>query len=158
MNDTPGIDRPFLWPVRVYWEDTDGGGIVYYANYLKFMERARTEWLRSFGLDQGRLAREQGFIFIIVSVEAHYKLPARLDDELIVTCHAQTRGRASFVFTQDIYRGGYGGELLVHGKTRAACIDRHTFRPRPLPVELLEGIAAQPHLARPGHSPLEPGA
>jgi len=158
MNDARRLEQPFLWPVRVYWEDTDGGGIVYYANYLKFMERARTEWLRSFGLDQSRLARERGFLFIIVSVEAHYRLPARLDDELVVTCHAQARGRASFVFTQDIYRGGYGGELIVHGRTRAACIDRDTFRPRPLPVELLEGIAAQPPNIRPGHSPLEPGA
>jgi acyl-CoA thioester hydrolase len=136
-----------LWPVRVYWEDTDAGGIVYYANYLKFMERARTEWLRSLGVDQGRLAAEQGLIFTIVSVSVEYKRPARLDDELVVTCAAHTQGKASFAFTQEIHRARFGGELISTGQTRAACLELKTLRPRPLPAELLQAIAAQGHAA-----------
>ena len=76
---------PFVWPVRVYWEDTDAGGIVYYANYMKFMERARTEWLRALGVDQVRLKEEHGLIFVVVDVEAHYRKPARYGDQLQVT-------------------------------------------------------------------------
>ena len=137
--------EPFYWPVRVYWEDTDGGGIVYYANYLKFMERARTEWLRSFGLDQSRLARERGLIFTIVEVQIEYRRPARLDDELRVSCVAEAQGRASFAFRQEIVRvageGGRGGEeLIASARTRAACLDRESLKPRPLPEELLNGL------------------
>lgn len=138
------MSRPFYWPVRVYWEDTDGGGIVYYANYLRFMERARTEWLRSFGLDQGHLARERGLIFTIVAVEIEYQRPARLDDELQVSCIAEVQGRASFAFKQEIYRGGVaadpGSELIATARTRAACLDLESLRPRPLPEELLNGL------------------
>jgi acyl-CoA thioester hydrolase len=130
--------KPFFWPVRVYWEDTDAGGIVYYANYLKFMERARTEWLRSFGLDQGRLKAEKGLIFTIVSVEIEYRRPARLDDELRVSCIAEAQGRASFAFRQEIHRGE--DDLITSARTRAACLDVTTLRPRPLPVELLNGF------------------
>ena len=129
--------KPFYWPVRVYWEDTDAGGIVYYANYLKFMERARTEWLRSFGLDQGRLKAEKGLIFTIVSVDIEYRRPAHLDDELRVSCIAEAQGRASFAFRQEIHRAD---ELIANARTRAACLDVATLRPRPLPVELLNGF------------------
>lgn len=132
---------PFVWPVRVYWEDTDAGGIVYYANYLKFMERARTEWLRSVGVDQSRLAAEAGLIFIIVAVDIEYRRPARLDDELIVTCEVEAEGRASFAFTQEIHRGRHGGELLTRGHTRAACLDREQYRPRSLPDVLRRALA-----------------
>lgn len=132
------MNQPFYWPVRVYWEDTDAGGIVYYANYLKFMERARTEWLRSFGLDQGRLKAEKGLIFTIVSVDIEYRRPARLDDELRVSCIAEAQGRASFAFRQEIHRGA--DELIASARTRAACLDAATLRPRPLPVELLNGF------------------
>lgn len=136
------MKEPFFWPVRVYWEDTDGGGIVYYANYLKFMERARTEWLRSFGLDQSRLAREQGLIFTIVEVQIEYRRPARLDDELRVSCVAEAQGRASFAFLQEIVRTARGGEqeLIASARTRAACLDRESLKPRPLPEELLNGL------------------
>jgi acyl-CoA thioester hydrolase len=126
--------------VRVYWEDTDAGGIVYYANYLKFMERARTELLRSLGIHQGRLATEQGIIFAIVSIEVDYKLPARLDDLLIVTCGVATEGRASFSFQQNIWRERIGADLLTSGATRVACLDHESLRPRRLPDELVQGI------------------
>jgi acyl-CoA thioester hydrolase len=129
--------QPFHWPVRVYWEDTDAGGIVYYANYLKFMERARTEWLRTFGLDQRWLAEERGLIFTIVEVDIEYKRPARLNDELQVSCIAEAQGRASFAFRQEIHRGE---ELIASAQTRACCLDARTLRPRPLPQELLNGF------------------
>ena len=132
--------EPFSWPVRVYWEDTDAGGIVYYANYLKFMERARTELLRSFGVHQSQLAAEQGLMFAIVSVHLDYRLPARLDDHLIVTCQVAAEGRASFAFQQSIWRERIGGELLTTGSTRVACLDAKSLRPRRLPEVLLQGI------------------
>jgi tol-pal system-associated acyl-CoA thioesterase len=136
------LKQPFYWPVRVYWEDTDGGGIVYYANYLRFMERARTEWLRALGIDQSRLATERGLIFTIVEVQIAYRRPARLDDELRVSCVAEAQGRASFAFTQDILRGvaGPGEELVASASTRAACLDMKTLKPRALPQELLNGL------------------
>ena len=132
--------EPFTWPVRVYWEDTDAGGIVYYANYLKFMERARTELLRSFGIHQNRLAADQGIIFAIVSVNVDYRLPARLDDLLMVTCEVAMEGRVSVAFQQSIWRERVGGELLTTGGTRVACLDHESLRPRRLPDELAQGI------------------
>lgn len=133
----------FAWPVRIYWEDTDAGGIVYYANYLKFMERARTEFLRSFGVDQSRLAVEQGLAFAIVSANIEYLSPARLDDELVVTCVPTTRTRVSFAFTQEVYRGRVGGELLVRGETRAVCLDCKTFKVQRLPEALIEALGSK---------------
>ena len=130
------MNTTFTWPVRVYWEDTDGGGIVYYANYLKFMERARTELLRSLGVDQSRLAAEQGLVFAVVSTRVDYLRPARLDDELIVTCTPTEYSRVSFAFAQEIYRQRVGGELLVRGETRAACVDSKSMKPRRLPDTL----------------------
>lgn len=131
----------FTWPVRVYWEDTDAGGIVYYANYLKFMERARTELLRKLGIHQRRLVQEQGIIFAIVSVNMEYRLPARLDDLLMVTCEVATEGRASFSFEQNVWRERVGGELLTTCRTRVACLDHKSLRPRRLPEDLVQGIA-----------------
>jgi acyl-CoA thioester hydrolase len=130
----------FTWPVRVYWEDTDGQGVVYYANYLKFMERCRTEWLRSIGVDQVRLRAEQGLIFVIVSLEADYKRPARLDDELTVTCEIEEHGRATFTFRQEIFRGGDRGELLVSGRTRAACLEAQSMKPKAFPSVLVKEL------------------
>jgi acyl-CoA thioester hydrolase len=132
---------PFTFPVRVYWEDTDAGGIVYYANYLKFMERARTELLRNLGIHQNRMAQEQGVMFTIVSVSVDYLLPARLDDLLVVTCTIMSEGRASFAFSQEVYRQQIGGELLVRARARAACLDCTTLRPRRLPESLLKAMA-----------------
>jgi acyl-CoA thioester hydrolase len=124
----------------VYWEDTDGQGVVYYANYLKFMERCRTEWLRSIGVDQVRMRAQEGLIFVIVSLAADYKRPARLDDELTVTCEIEEHSRASFTFRQEIFRGGDRGELLVSGRTRAVCLDADTMKPKAFPPALAKEL------------------
>jgi acyl-CoA thioester hydrolase len=131
---------PFTWPVRIYWEDTDAGGIVYYANYLKFMERARTEWLRAAGIEQLPLKEQHGLMFVVVDLEAHYRRPARYGDELQVTCAIEDRTRASLTFQQQIYReavGEAGRELLIEGKVRVACLDAQTLKPKALPKDLL---------------------
>jgi acyl-CoA thioester hydrolase len=147
---------PFVWPVRVYWEDTDAGGIVYYANYMKFMERARTEWLRALGVDQVRLKDDHCLIFVVVDVEAHYRKPARYGDQLQVTCKVRETTRASITLDQEVYRGGDAqgcanaagagragaAELLLDGRVRAACLDAQSYRPRPLPPELRKQINA----------------
>jgi acyl-CoA thioester hydrolase len=122
--------RESSWPVRVYWEDTDGGGVVYYANYLKFMERARTEWLRTLGHSQAELAQQFGFVFAVVEVKVNYRRPARLDDELTVSCLPVPEGRASIRFKQVIRKGD---DMLADGEVRVACVDAKTFRPRALP-------------------------
>jgi tol-pal system-associated acyl-CoA thioesterase len=130
---------PFAWPVRVYWEDTDAGGIVYYANYLKFMERARTEWLRAIGVDQVQLKDAHGLMFVVVDVEAHYRKPARYGDQLQVTCKVSETTRASITLDQEVLRDG---ELLLDGRVRAACLDAQSYRPRPLPQLLWKQINA----------------
>jgi tol-pal system-associated acyl-CoA thioesterase len=120
----------FTWRARVYWEDTDGGGVVFYANYLKYMERARTEWLRSMGHAQSELAEKFGFVFAVAEVKLNYRRPARLDDELTISCVPVPEGRASIRFRQVISRFD---EVLVEGEVRVACVDAKTFRPRRLP-------------------------
>jgi acyl-CoA thioester hydrolase len=132
------MTAPFAWPARIYWEDTDAGGVVYYANYLKFMERARTEWLRSIGIEQGELAKSQGLVFAVVHVEASYRRPARYDDLLQVTCGVKEHTRSSVTFAQEIFRDTVGGERLLSGTIRVACLDAATFRPRPIPDFLLK--------------------
>jgi acyl-CoA thioester hydrolase len=137
---------PFRWASRVYWEDTDGGGIVYYANYLRFLERARTEWLRSLGYSQRVLAEEPGIVFAVVSLNIEYRKPARLDDELVTTCEPEPEGAATIVFAQRIYRresqGSEAGlddaaDLLVEARARVACLDTRTLRPKRLPAFLI---------------------
>jgi len=135
--------RVFTWPARVYWEDTDGGAIVYYANYLRFLERARTEWLRAHGHSQGTLARAAGILFTVVSVQVDYRAPARLDDELEISCRPQAEGMASLRFLQDIHRAGSARRLLVEANVRVACVDAHTFRPRRLPDFLVDAVTAE---------------
>jgi acyl-CoA thioester hydrolase len=130
---------PFVWPVRVYWEDTDAGGIVYYANYLKFMERARTEWLRAIGVDQVQLKDAHALMFVVVDVEAHYRKPARYGDQLQVTCKVSETSRASITLDQEVFRDA---ELLLDGRVRAACLDAQSYRPRPLPQLLWKQINA----------------
>jgi acyl-CoA thioester hydrolase len=120
----------FSWRVRVYWEDTDGGGVVYYANYLKFMERARTEWLRVLGHSQEQLASEHGYVFAVAEVKVNYRRPARLDDELLVTCVPEPEGRVSMRFKQTISRDG---ATIADGEVRVVCVDAKTFKPRALP-------------------------
>lgn len=133
----------FSWPVRVYWEDTDAGGIVYYANYLRFMERARTEWLRAYGVEQMELKEEHGLMFVVIDVAAHYRKPARYGDILQVTCAVEEITRASLTFKQEIFRGN---ELLLDGEVRVACLDAVKYRPRALPdaVRKLWDQHAQP--------------
>lgn len=125
----------FRWPVRVYWEDTDAGGIVFYANYLKFFERARTEWLRERGIGQQQLREETGAIFVVLDTQVSYRLPARLDDTLQITVETTRAGGASLVFTQRAWRGA---ELLVEGTIRVACVDAATLKPRRLPPTVVQ--------------------
>jgi acyl-CoA thioester hydrolase len=128
---------PFRWASRVYWEDTDGGGIVYYGNYLRFLERARTEWLRSLGFSQRELAEEPGVLFAVVSLNIEYRRPAKLDDELVITCEPAVEGAATIRFAQQIYRGAGAAlikdALLVEANVRVACVDARTLRPKRLP-------------------------
>lgn len=133
----------FVWPVRVYYEDTDAGGVVFYANYLRFMERARTEWLRSLGFDQNRLARERNLLFAVRAVKVDYHKPARLDDMLEVTAAMRSRGRASLVFEQTVSRpdGGEGLELLTRGEVKIACLDAGSFRPCSVPEDILKALS-----------------
>lgn len=123
----------FTFPVRVYWEDTDAGRVVYYASYLKFLERARTEWLRALGIDQVKLLREERLQFVVVEASVRYHRPARFDDELIVSVTLESLGGASIEMGQEVRRAG---ELLVSATVRAACIDAETLKPRPLPRAL----------------------
>ena len=138
---------PFRWASRVYWEDTDGGGIVYYANYLRFLERGRTEWLRSLGYSQRALAQEPGIVFAVVSLNIEYRKPAKLDDELVITCEPTLEGAATIVFAQAIYRGERTGEqsdkrnLLVEAAARVACLDARTHRPKRLPEFLTQAAS-----------------
>ena len=126
----------FCFPVRVYWEDTDGGGVVYYANYLRFLERSRTEWLRLLGYSQHTLAREPGVLFVVVSITVDYLKPARLDDELQITCEPVADGAACIRFAQRILRVNEDGPLVT-AQVRVACVDARTLRPRKLPEWLL---------------------
>jgi acyl-CoA thioester hydrolase len=132
----------FSWPARVYWEDTDGGGIVYYANYLRYLERARTEWLRSFGYSQASLADDAGIVFTVVSLTIDYRRPARLDDELTITCTPRADGAASVRFAQRVLRAG---EMLAEADVRVACVDARTLRPKRIPhfvVKALNDVGA----------------
>jgi acyl-CoA thioester hydrolase len=132
----------FACPIRIYWEDTDAGGIVYHANYFRFMERARTEWLRSLGIEQEPLRTEQGMIFVVVSAEATFHRPARYADLLQVSCRVQRATRASLILQQDIVRSS-DALLLVSGTVRVACLDAEKFRPRPMPPSLFD-LRAEP--------------
>ena len=127
----------FRWPVRVYYEDTDSGGVVYYANYLKFMERARTEWLRSLGFEQDRLVREAGIIFAVTEAELKFRRPARFNDALTVTAQVIERRRVSLRFAQAVYRDD---ELLCEGRVQIASLDSAQFSPRPIPAALIREI------------------
>lgn len=133
-----------MFPVRVYWEDTDAGGIVYYANYLKFMERARSEWLRALGIEQAALARDERRQFAVVEAHIRYHRPARFNDLLQVSVQVTEQGGASVTMTQEIRRGTRDGELLVSATIRAACLDSEGLRPRPLPAAMLAQIGNTP--------------
>ncbi len=130
-------EMPFRHRVRVYWEDTDAGGVVFYANYLKFFERARTEWLRSLGFGQQQLRAETGAIFVVAGTSVQYRAPARLDDALDVTVTVREAGRASMLIAQQAWRDA---ELLAEGEIRIGCVDAGTFRPTRIPTPILEMI------------------
>ncbi len=133
------IDTEFLWPVRVYYEDTDSGGVVYYANYLKFMERARTEWLRSLGFEQDRLLEQQGIAFAVRRVAIDFRYPARFNDALLIKSRIKQRRRVSLTFEQLINRES-DGVLLVGGDVQVACVDLKRFKPTSIPQQILSRI------------------
>jgi acyl-CoA thioester hydrolase len=123
----------FSIPARIYWEDTDAGGVVYYANYLKFLERCRTDWLRALGVDQNRLRAERQLQFAVVSITVDFLRPAILNDEILVTAELERLSGATIVFKQTILRGD---EKLIDAGVRAACLDSGTLKPRPIPKDL----------------------
>lgn len=134
------LHSAFEWPVRVYYEDTDVGGVVYYANYLRFMERARTEWLRSLGFEQDVLIREEGVLFAVTAADIRYRAPARFNDLLHVTAAVSDRGRSRIEFEQTVYRVS-DGKLLTDARIRVACLDAEAFRPRPIPQILEKALS-----------------
>jgi acyl-CoA thioester hydrolase len=128
----------FDWPVRVYWEDTDAGGVVYHASYLRFMERARTEWLRRLGVDQMAFKQATGLAFMVHRMEIDFLRPALLDDELMVSVEVKERRSASILFAQSITRTD--GTALIQAQVRAACVDLKRMRPAPIPVDISDRI------------------
>jgi acyl-CoA thioester hydrolase len=133
------MTAPYSHAMRIYWEDTDGGGIVYYANYLRFLERARTEWLRQLGWSQQALAVDPGILFAVVHVDIRYRESARLDDLLVVTCAPRLESRVVACFEQRIHRDSVAGPLLAEAKVEVACIDSRSHRPKRLPAFLFQG-------------------
>ena len=127
----------FTWQVRVYYEDTDAGGVVYYANYLAYMERARSEWLRTLGFDNQTLADQQGVVFVVRRACVDYLQPARLDELLDVSLILKKRGKASLLFEQQVRRGD---ELLCRGEILLACVDVSSFKPTAIPLTILRKI------------------
>ena len=131
----------FRFTVRVYWEDTDAGGVVFYANYLKFFERARTEWLRHLGFEQQQLRLDTGAIFIVTDTAVRYLRPARLDDLLDVTVNVSEAAGATLTLAQQAWRQDADGSvMLTEGTIRIACVDAGTFRPRRIPTPLMQII------------------
>ena len=140
----------FSWPIRVYYEDTDSGGVVYYANYLKFMERARTELLRSVGYEQDKLQQELGIIFAVHSANIQYKKPARFNDELNVLTSITSLGKASIHFKQSIYleashHADASTGLLSDAEIKIACLNAEQFTPRSIPAAIIEKINKELH-------------
>ena len=127
----------FTVKVRVYYEDTDAGGVVYYANYLKFLERGRTEFMRALGYDLRDLAVDPGILFVVAGLEIDYRRPARHDDLLEVGVSVAERGRAGLTFAQQVRRGG---ELLADARVRVACVDAASFKPKALPEQIAERL------------------
>lgn len=135
---TRANDIPFTWPIRVYYEDTDAQGLVYYANYFRFMERARTEWIRELGIEQDTLLNDERRCFVVVETSARFIKSARFNEQLVATVEIAERSRATFVMQQDIYRGSLDGEHLLSATVKAAYINADTNKPVRLPAELLK--------------------
>lgn len=127
----------FQHGLRVYWEDTDAGGVVFYANYLKFFERARTEWLRALGFEQERMRHEEGVMFIVSATSLRYLSPARLDDFLHVSVALRERGRVSMTLYQQARRGD---ELLAEGEIRIGCVGARDFKPSRIPASIQQAL------------------
>jgi acyl-CoA thioester hydrolase len=121
---------PFSFPIRVYWEDTDAGGVVYHASYVRFLERARTEWLRALGIGQQELRESQDLVLVVRAMDLDFHQPARLDDELLASVVVTERRKASLLIEQEITRGD---QVLVRANVRVACLVASSFRPRGLP-------------------------
>ena len=135
------MPETFRFAIRVYYEDTDAGGVVYYANYLKYMERARTEWLSSLGYELSTLESVEGIVFVVHRVEIHYRSPAKLGEKIDATLTLVELNRASMAVEQDIVRGA---ELLTHARVALACVDRANWRPKRIPAPLLERLERLP--------------
>ena len=146
------LEPSFSWPTRVYWEDTDAGGVVYHAQYLAFLERARSEWMRAQGYGQELLRREHGLVFAVRAMTLDFLAPARLDDALAVSASLRECRRASAVFAQAVHRGG---ELLLTASVRVAALDAVSFRPCPIPPPLYAQLKAFEQAAQ-AQSPLPP--
>jgi len=142
MSGLPS-EKTFVWPVRVYYEDTDSGGVVYYANYLKFMERARTEWLRSVGVEQDALIKDENVIFAVRHATVEYIKPARFNDALVVVTSMSAMGKVSFTFEHEIYlqpeyaNVGELAPLLCSGVVKVASLNSETFKPTHIPSHLV---------------------
>jgi acyl-CoA thioester hydrolase len=130
---TPHAAHRFDIRTRIYWEDTDAGGVVYYANYLKFMERCRSDWMRALHIDQNQLRAERQLQFAVVSVSVDFMRPAVLNDEILVTAELERLSGATIVFKQTIARGD---AQLIDASVRVACLDSGTLKPRPIPKDL----------------------
>lgn len=140
---TQGTAAEFQWPVRVYYEDTDAGGVVFYANYLKYFERARTEWLRALDVQQQTLAATDDIVFVVRSSNVDYLAPARLDDELSITVSIAKMGRASVDFLQQAWRiEGDARVLLTTAQVKVVCVENQGFRPCPIPPHVLQKLTS----------------
>ena len=134
------METRFFWPVRVYYEDTDAGGVVYYANYLKFFERARTERLRQIGFEQDELRKSSGVLFAVKSVQVNYLKPARFNDTLLVSAEVAELRRASLIFAQEIRLDDPAGDKLCEATIHIACVSDDGFRSVAIPGFLVERI------------------
>jgi acyl-CoA thioester hydrolase len=143
MSDTTQATaiEPFQWPVRVYWEDTDAGGVVYHASYLRFLERARSEWLRAMGINQSIVKEREstGLAFLVREMQIDFLRAALLDDELVVSVEVKERRAASILFAQTIRRAD--GAELIRAKVRVACVDVRRMRPVQIPADLIPGLS-----------------
>ena len=141
MSSAQRRREPFRFPIRVYYEDTDAGGVVYYANYLKYMERARTEWLSSLGYELPTLERVEGIVFVVHRVEIDYRIPAKLGERVDATVTLVELNRASMVVEQDVVRGD---DVLTDARVTLACLDRTSRRPMRIPAALHERLERLP--------------
>jgi acyl-CoA thioester hydrolase len=141
MNRTVASSEVFAWPIRVYWEDTDAGGIVFYANYLKFFERSRTEWLRAKGINQQHLRETVGGMFVVSDAQVRYLRSAKLDDELLVTTSLKEAGRASLTIHQEArLLGKAEPALLCEATIRASWVDALALKPGRIPPQILHAL------------------